>query len=72
MSFVSGDTVPIDDDLLRSSFSGFWIPCGNVQQRPIGESDDPHLRGMELRAEGDFDFANSFETMVFEAASRNR
>ena len=54
-----------DADLLRQLLgrTGFV----NVQQRLIGESDDPHLRGMELRAGGDFDFANSFETMVFEA-----
>jgi len=39
----------------------------DVRERAIGESNDPHLRGMELRVGGMFDFGNAFETMVFEA-----
>jgi predicted SAM-dependent methyltransferase len=39
----------------------------NITPRAVGESDDPHLRNIELRAGGAYDFANTFETMIFEA-----
>lgn len=40
----------------------------NIVSREVGESDDPHLQNIELRAGGEFDFANTFETMIFEAS----
>jgi predicted SAM-dependent methyltransferase len=38
-----------------------------ITPRAIGQSEDPHLQNVELRTGGEFDFANRFETMVFEA-----
>lgn len=55
------DPATLTEMLTRAGFTA-------IAQREIGESDDPHLQNIELRAGGEFDFANTFETMIFEAS----
>jgi predicted SAM-dependent methyltransferase len=40
----------------------------SIQQVKIGESDDPHLRGVESSAEDNREWIKVYETMVFEAS----
>ncbi len=55
------DPATLTEILQRAGFTA-------ITPREVGESDDTHLQNIELRAGGEFDFANTYETMIFEAS----
>ncbi|MCL5005080.1 MAG: hypothetical protein M1404_00990 [Acidobacteria bacterium] len=54
------DQPTLRESLLRTGFV-------NVRRFPVGQSDDPNLTGLESHQISSGEFANSFETMVFQA-----